>query len=126
MVDDARLAAELAYQRALAALHDVRSDLADVAAARRRLVYERGRLDPADADSRERALADRATDLAERADLLRGRATTLRDEVRRLSGDTPPEPSDVPEPGEHERFEQPPFVHLPGSADAADPEPAGE
>ena len=53
---DPQVAAELAYQRALALLHDARADLENVAAARRRLAYDRTRLTPEEADGAARDL----------------------------------------------------------------------
>lgn len=109
MVDaDARLAAQLAYQRALAALHEARADLAGVAAARRRFAYERARLDPAAAAARDADLASRHDRLLELAQSLRDEAAALR-EVLRRSGDDPGEPPGVRADEGGEGFEQPPY-----------------
>lgn len=108
MVDaDPREAAELAYQAALAALHDARSDLADVAAARRRLAYDRSGLDAADGHAREQALDARFADLASRTEALRERAAAARARVRRL-GEDASEPAEVPRDDVLRGFEQPP------------------
>ncbi len=109
MVDaDPRLTARLAYQRALAALHDARADLADLAAARRRLAYQRTRLDPADAAARDAELADRHDALAAAAERLRMQASELRVALRRFSDDSA-EPPDLRPDGAPDGFEQPPF-----------------
>lgn len=105
----ARVEAELAYQRALAALHTARADLADVAAARRRLAYERVQLAPADADARDHELGVRFAELSSRATALRDEAARLREELRRHTDDAASEPSEVPEGPEPAGFEQPPF-----------------
>ncbi|MCB0912544.1 MAG: hypothetical protein KDB60_13095 [Propionibacteriaceae bacterium] len=104
-----QVAAELAYQRALAALHEARSDLADVAAARRRLAYERVRLDAAEVDARERALGVRFTELSTRADQLRDEAVRLRDVLHRHAADGMAEPDELPAEPAFEGFEQPPY-----------------
>jgi len=103
-----RLDAELAYQRALSALHDARADLADVAAARRRLAYDRARLDPAEAQSRDRQLTDRFTAVSERAEQLREAAAALREQLRRFSVDGASEPAEIRDDSLGEGFEQPP------------------
>jgi hypothetical protein len=115
----ARVEAELAYQRALAALHEARADLAGVAAARRRLAYERAQLPPADADARDRELGVRFAELSTRATGLRDEAARLREDLRRHTDDATSEPAELPEgpeprgfeePGSEPRgFEQPPF-----------------
>ncbi|MFN8136574.1 MAG: hypothetical protein U0R79_03200 [Propionicimonas sp.] len=104
-----REAAELAYQRALASLHDVRADLADVAAARRRLAFDRPRLDPPEALRREQDLAARFDELSARAGRLRDEAAALREAVRRLHGEGAVEPVELPPETPSGRFEQPPF-----------------
>ena len=83
----AQVSAELAYQRALAALHAARADLAEVAAARRRLAFERRGADPGGAEAREQALAVQHAELTDRAE--------------------PDEVHDEPFPG---NFEQPPYL----------------
>jgi hypothetical protein len=102
-----RLEAELAYQRALAALHEARAELADVAAARRRLAYDRVRLEPADALGRDQLLAARFAEASGRAERLREAAAALREQVRRLSDDATSEPAEVPDDLPGEGFEQP-------------------
>lgn len=103
-----RVDAELAYQRALAALHEARAELADVAAARRRLAYDRVRLDPVEAQARERQLTDRFTGVSERAEQLREAAAVLREQLRRFSDDGASEPAELPDDALGEGFEQPP------------------
>lgn len=109
MVDaDPRLTAQLAYQRALGALHEARADLADLAAARRRLAYERTRLDPAEAQARDALLAARHDALAAASDRLRSEAADLRDVLRRF-GDEPAEPPGLRSDAAGDGFEQPPY-----------------
>ncbi len=105
----AQVAAELAYQRALTALHEARSDLADVAAARRRLAYERGRLDAAEVATREDALESRFTVLSARADQLRDEAVRLREILHRHLAAAAAEPDEIPDEPALEGFEQPPY-----------------
>lgn len=105
----AQVTAELAYQRALAALHEARSDLADVAAARRRLAYERPRLDGVEFAARERALADRFAALSARADQLRDEAAHLREVLYRHVADGAAEPDELPDQPPSDGFEQPPY-----------------
>lgn len=100
--------AELAYQRALAALHQVRADLADVAAARRRLAYERVVLTDAEVEARRHALDAEFSVLSGREDRLRDEAVRLREQVRRHLADAAPEPDEVPDEPAFEGFEQPP------------------
>lgn len=101
--------AELAYQRALAALHEARSELADVAAARRRLAYERVGLDEAEVAARERTLDSEFAVLTARADRLRDEAVRLREIVHRQLTDAAAEPDEVPDEPTFEGFEQPPY-----------------
>lgn len=111
MVDaEGRIAAEIAYQRALTALHETREALAAVQAARRRLEFERAGLPSAEADARARDLTTQHSGLAGRAEELRSRAAALRDELRRAGGAAgePVEPPASPEPGAG--FVQPPFA----------------
>lgn len=105
---DPREAAELAYQAALAALHDARAGLADVASARRRLAYDRTRLDAADGHAREQVLDARFAELSSLTEALRERAATAREQVRRL-GEDASEPSEVPRDDVLRGFEQPPY-----------------
>jgi hypothetical protein len=109
---DPQVAAELAYQRALALLHDARADLADVAAARRRLAYDRTRLTPAEADAAGRDLDARFAELSSRADRLRDEAVALRELLRR-HGEGTTEPEDIPADPATEGFEQPPYLGAP-------------
>lgn len=104
-----QVAAELAYQRALTALHEARSDLADVAAARRRLAYERVRLDEAEVRAREGVLDVEFAALTTRADRLRDEAVRLREIVHRHLADAASEPEVVPDEPALEGFEQPPY-----------------
>ncbi len=105
-----RVEAELAYQRALTALHEARAELADVAAARRRLAFDRARLDAAEALDRDRLLTARFTEITGRAERLRQDAAELRERVRRLSEDGSHEPAEVPDDLLGEGFEQPPYL----------------
>jgi hypothetical protein len=109
---DPQVAAELAYQRALALLHDARADLGNVAAARRRLAYDRTRLTPEEADGAARDLDVRFAELSARADRLRDEAVALREQLRRHD-EANAEPEDVPEDLGGEGFEQPPFLEAP-------------
>ncbi|MGC3994420.1 MAG: hypothetical protein QM779_09985 [Propionicimonas sp.] len=110
MVDgSARVEAELAYQRALTALHDVRADLADVAAAQRRLAYQRLQLSAAEAAALGEGLEARRAQLAARAAELREEAIRLREGVRRFAGDAGVEPDELPPAAPPSGFEQPPF-----------------
>ncbi len=108
----AQIAAELAYQRALTALHEARADLADVAAARRRLAYERGRLDATEVAEREQVLGARFAELSARADQLRDEAVRLREVLRRHLEDLAAEPDEVPEEPTPGDYEQPPYPGL--------------
>lgn len=99
--------AELAYQRALAALHEARADLAAVQASIRRLVYDRSGLPAAVAELRE-------AELGARRELLEAQVASLRVEAerRRHAREVPAgaEPAlPAPDPG-GEGFEQPPFA----------------
>lgn len=109
---DPQIAAELAYQRALALLHEARADLANVAAARRRLAYDRTRLTPGEADVAARDLDSRFAELSARADRLRDEAVALREHLRR-HGEMTAEPEDLPEDTGAEGFEQPPYLEAP-------------
>lgn len=102
-------AAELAYQRALAALHDARSELSGVAAAQRRFTFDRVRLTPEAAAARWSELEAAHAGLSARAGDLREQAASLRERVRRLAGDAAAEPEDLPEEPEGQGFQQPPF-----------------
>lgn len=111
MVDDGdRAAAELAYQRALTALHEARAELADLAAARRRLAFDRIRLGGDAAAAREAELEASHADLLARTDQLRDLAAGLRASLRRFTDDTAPEPDDLPEQPAGGDYEQPPFA----------------
>jgi len=114
VVEDGRLdAAELAYQRALAALHDARAELSDSAAAQRRFGYDRIRLDPAVAATRAAELETVHARLRAHVEQLRELAGTARAELRRLTDDSDAEPDEVPEEPAEEGFHQPPFEHPP-------------
>ncbi len=104
-----QVAAELAYQRALAALHEARSDLADVAAARRRLAYERVGLAQAEVAARERTLDAEFAARTARADRLRDEAVHLREIVHRHLADAAAEPDGIADEPAFEGFEQPPY-----------------
>ena len=106
-------AAELAYQRALAALHDARSQLSAVAAAQRRFAFDRGRLTPEAAADQWSQLEAAHTGLSARAGELREQAASLRDRLRRMAGDAGTEPEDLPEEPEGQGFQQPPFRQAP-------------
>jgi hypothetical protein len=106
-------AAELAYQRALAALHEARSDLSDVAAARRRFAFDRSRLSGEAAAARAAELGAAHDGLTSRVEALREQAAALRAGLRRLTDDTGSEPDDLPEEPEDEGFRQPPFEASP-------------
>lgn len=109
---DAKVEAERAYQRALSALHGVRAELAEVAAAQRRLAYQRRHLVPAEAAAVESGLTARYDQLAARAAALRTEATGLRDAVRRFAPDDASEPAELPPvelPAPATGYEQPPF-----------------
>ena len=114
MVEDGRLdAAELAYQRALVALHEARADLSDSSAAQRRFSYDRVRLDPAVAAMRAAELEARHTQLTARVRHLRELAGTARAELRHLTDDPDAEPDEVPDEPADAGFHQPPFDHPP-------------
>lgn len=108
-----RVTAELAYQRALTALHEAREELDDVAAARRRYAYDRPRLDPGEAHLREEALGHRFQQASRRVEALRAEAARLREQVRRLDDSASAEPVDVPPGTAVEGFEQPPYPTSP-------------
>lgn len=110
---DGLAAAELAYQRALAALHDARSELAEVAAAQRRFTFDRMRLAPEAASARWSELEAAHAGLSARAAELREQAAGLRARLRRLAGDAGAEPEDLPEEPAGEGFQQPPFEQAP-------------
>lgn len=108
-MNELREQAELAYQRALSGLHGARAELADVMAARRRLVFDRTRLDPAVANQREAELEAGRVALESRVGRLRAEAEELRRAVRRMT-DASDEPLEV-EPGpDADGFEQPSFL----------------
>lgn len=106
---DDRAAAQLAYQRALAALHEARSALADLAAARRRFAFDRVRLAPAAAGTRSAELKVAHAELLSRADQLRDLAAGLRAELRHLTDELDDEPDEVPEDPAGSGYQQPPF-----------------
>lgn len=117
MVEDGRLAAaELAYQHALAALHEARADLSDSSAAQRRFSYDRVRLDPAAAAMRAAELETVHTGLRARVEQLRDLAGSARAELRRLTDDPDSEPDELPEEPADSGFHQPPFDHPPFEA----------
>lgn len=112
MVEDGRLdAAELAYQRALAALHEARADLSDLASAQRRFSYDRVRLDPGAAATRAADLEAVRARLLAQVERLRDLAGSARAELRRLTDDPDSEPDDVPDEPADGEFHQPPFGH---------------
>ena len=122
MVEDGRLdAAELAYQRALAALHEARSELSDLSAAQRRFSYDRLRLDPTAAATRAAELEAAHAQVVAHVEQLRDLAGIARAELRHLTDDPGAEPDEVPdEPDESDaagfhqpRFDRPPFDHPP-------------
>lgn len=98
-----RDAAELAYQRGLAALHEARAALAEVEAAQRRRFLDRS------GDAAELA-ARRAGLLADVA-RLREAAEELRRQLRQHTDPHPAEPDVAPEPPAENGYEQPPFGH---------------
>ena len=104
-----RAAAELAYQRALTALHEARADLSDVAAAQRRFAFDRSRLSPEAVGVRSAELSAAQEGLTLRVDALREQAATLRAVLRRLTDDLGSEPDEVPEEPDTGGFSQPPF-----------------
>ena len=106
-------AAELAYQRALRALHEARADLSEVAAARRRFGFDRSRLSPEDVVARSTDLAAAHDRLTLRVDELREQAAALRVVLRRLTDEVGSEPDDVPEEPDTDGFRQPPFGSSP-------------
>lgn len=101
--------AELAYQRALAALHDARAELAEIMAARRRLAFDRGRLAPGVADQRAAELDAARAALEPRVELLRTQAAELRGSLRRAT-DATGEPVEFDAGPEPDGFEQPPYL----------------
>jgi hypothetical protein len=105
--------AELAYQRALAALHEARSELSDLSAARRRFAFDRLRLAPEVAAARAAELESAHAALTVRAGTLREQAAILRAELRRLTDDAAAEPDDPAEEPAAEGFQQPPFEPKP-------------
>ncbi len=110
MVDDGdRAEAELAYQRALAALHEARARLAELTAARRRFAFDRTRLGADAAEVRAAELEATHTALMARADQLRDQAAGLRAVLRHLD-DRSPEPDDLPEEQPPGGYQQPPFA----------------
>ncbi|MCC6497906.1 MAG: hypothetical protein IT193_16765 [Propionibacteriaceae bacterium] len=111
MVDDGeRAEAELAYQRALTSLHEARAALEDLAAARRRFAFDRGRMGADAAAARAAELEASHASLLAHADQLRDLAAGLRSTLRRLTDDTAPEPDDLPEEPAGGDYEQPPFA----------------
>lgn len=106
-------AAELAYQRALTALHEARAELSDVAAARRRFAFERARLSSVAAAARAAELETAHAGLTSRVEALREQASALRAELRRLTDDPGNEPDDLPEEPDGEGFQQPSFEAKP-------------
>lgn len=104
-----RDAVELAYQRALTALHEARADLAEVAAARRRLAFDRSRLAPEAAAATEAALEARRADLADRVGRLRDEAEARRADLRRHAGASGVEPDEIEDEPVVEGFQQPPY-----------------
>lgn len=111
MVDDGdRAEAELAYQRALAALHEARASLAELNAARRRFAFDRTRLGAEAAEARAAELEATHTALVAHADQLRDRAAGLRSVLRHLSDEQSPEPDDLPDEQPPGGYQQPPFA----------------
>lgn len=106
-------AAELAYQRALTALHEARAELSDLAAAQRRLAFDRVRLAPETASARRDELEAAHARLTASAAQLREQAAVLRAELRRLTYDGATEPDDLPEETIFEGYQQPPFEQAP-------------
>jgi hypothetical protein len=102
-------AAELAYQRALTALHEARAELSDVGAARRRFAFDRPRMSGDAAAARAAELDTAHAALTTRVDALRVQASALRGELRRLTDDTGNEPDDLPDELDGEGFQQPSF-----------------
>ena len=114
MVESGELsAAELAYQRALTALHEARSELSEVGASRRRFAFDRIRLSPEVAVARAAGLESAHAGLTARVDALREQAAALRAELRRLTDDRGTEPDDLPDEPAGEGFEQPSFERKP-------------
>lgn len=108
-MNEPREQAELAYQRAISVLHDARAELAEVMAARRRLVFDRTRLEPAVAGRREAELETGRVALVSRVERLRAEAEELRSVLRRMT-DAAAEPAEIEPVPEADGFEQPPFL----------------
>ncbi|HEY3337429.1 MAG TPA: hypothetical protein VGK18_02905 [Propionicimonas sp.] len=106
-------AAELAYQRALTALHEARAELSEVSAARRRFAFDRARLSAEAATARVAELEAAHARLSSRVEELREQASALRVVLRRLTDDPATEPDDLPEEPEGEGFQQPSFEGRP-------------
>ena len=110
MVEAGKLdAAEMAYQRALAALHEARADLSDQSAAQRRFAYERPRLTAEAAATHAGELATVRARLLTHVEQLREQAATTRAELRRLTDDPDAEPDDLLDEPAEDGFHQPPF-----------------
>jgi hypothetical protein len=117
VVEDDRLAAaELAYQRALAALHEARADLSDLSAAQRRFSYDRVRLDHPTAAARAAELEAAHDRLVADVEQLRALAGTARAELRHLTDEPDSEPDEVPDEPTDAGFHQPPFDRPPFGA----------
>ena len=114
MVESGELsAAELAYQRALTALHEARAELSEVSAARRRFAFDRTRLSPEAAAARAGGLEAAHAGLTAQVEALRVQASALREELRRLTDDPGAEPDQLPDEPASEGFEQPKFERKP-------------
>jgi hypothetical protein len=110
---DGLSAAELAYQRALTALHEARAELSDVGAARRRFAFDRARLSPDAAAARAAGFEIAFAGLTSRVEALREQASALRAGLRRLTDDPGSEPDDLPQEPDADGFQQPPFETTP-------------
>ena len=104
-----RDAAEMAYQRALAALHQARADLSDLSAAKRRFAYDRPRLTAEAAATQAAELETVRMRLLALVERLRQQAATTRTELRRLTDDPDAEPDELPDEPAEEGFHQPRF-----------------
>ena len=110
MVEAGKLdAAEMAYQRALAALHEAREDLSGLSAAQRRFAYERPRLTVEAAATHAAQLETARAVLFAHVEQLRVQAATTRAELRRLTDDLDAEPDELPDEPAGDGFHQPRF-----------------
>ena len=107
-MSEAQEQAQLAYQRALAALHDARTELADLMAARRRLYFDRLELTPEVVAQREAELEAGRNALEARVQRLRAEAEERRAALGRGPG-AAGEPTLVEPSGPLDGYEQPPF-----------------